>query len=209
MRSKRPNTIPPLASALAILLAPAGILARNARTTACLCGDQRDALIAEYRTYNPSGYIPDCTDLTQNGRSFDFTFQQLDTPSPSQPNPTYSWALLGEYTAVCDTEVIQGLDLWVQYYGSSRTINSGYRCPSQNRAAGGVRNSQHQYGTAADLRNQSGTLAEWNNMVNAAKSADADYIEPSSLPCGTACTHADWRNHDKNYPCIGGGGGYY
>jgi hypothetical protein len=30
-------------------------------------------------------------------------------------------------------------------------IGSGYRCPALNRAVGGVSNSQHQYGQAADL----------------------------------------------------------
>ena len=35
-------------------------------------------------------------------------------------------------------------------YGKPITINSGYRCPALNKAVGGVDNSQHQYGEAAD-----------------------------------------------------------
>ncbi len=31
-------------------------------------------------------------------------------------------------------------------------INSGYRCPTHNKAVGGAKNSQHMYGKAADIR---------------------------------------------------------
>lgn len=36
-------------------------------------------------------------------------------------------------------------------YGAPIRINSGYRCPSLNKAVGGVSNSQHLKGLAADL----------------------------------------------------------
>lgn len=41
-------------------------------------------------------------------------------------------------------------------YGKAIYINSGYRCPSLNRAVGGVNNSQHlcQRGAAADIRSE-------------------------------------------------------
>lgn len=35
--------------------------------------------------------------------------------------------------------------------GSPIIVNSGYRCPELNRAVGGVRNSYHLYGQAADI----------------------------------------------------------
>lgn len=35
--------------------------------------------------------------------------------------------------------------------GKPMTINSGYRCPTHNKAIGGATNSQHLYGTAADI----------------------------------------------------------
>ena len=37
------------------------------------------------------------------------------------------------------------------YFGSAVRINSGYRTPQYNAKAGGVTDSQHCYGTAADI----------------------------------------------------------
>ena len=37
------------------------------------------------------------------------------------------------------------------HLGRSITINSGYRSPAHNKRIGGVRNSQHVKGTAADI----------------------------------------------------------
>lgn len=39
-------------------------------------------------------------------------------------------------------------------YGKPIYINSGYRCPLLNRAVGGVNNSQHKSGQAADIRSE-------------------------------------------------------
>lgn len=39
-----------------------------------------------------------------------------------------------------------------QHFGIPIIIESGYRCPSLNRAVGGAANSQHMKGEAADLR---------------------------------------------------------
>lgn len=38
-----------------------------------------------------------------------------------------------------------------QWYGKPIIIGSGYRCPALNKAVGGVSNSQHMKGEAADL----------------------------------------------------------
>ena len=35
--------------------------------------------------------------------------------------------------------------------GKAITVNSGYRCPKHNKAVGGVANSQHMTGEAADI----------------------------------------------------------
>ena len=46
-------------------------------------------------------------------------------------------------------EVLQPLR---DYVGAPVYINSGYRCPELNMAVGGVKNSQHCRGEAADIR---------------------------------------------------------
>lgn len=43
------------------------------------------------------------------------------------------------------------LDPLREWYGKPVRISSGYRCPELNKAVGGVKNSQHQYGYAADI----------------------------------------------------------
>ena len=37
-------------------------------------------------------------------------------------------------------------------WGKAMPVNSGYRCPALNKAVGGVYNSQHMKGEAADIR---------------------------------------------------------
>jgi hypothetical protein len=43
------------------------------------------------------------------------------------------------------------LDPAREEFGGPVTVNSGYRCPKHNLAVGGVVNSQHMKGEAADL----------------------------------------------------------
>jgi Peptidase M15 len=50
-------------------------------------------------------------------------------------------------------ELLQGLEKYRARTGSV-SIASGYRCPRRNLAVGGVSNSQHLYGTAADVTYQ-------------------------------------------------------
>ena len=45
-------------------------------------------------------------------------------------------------------EVLQPLR---DHWGAPIIVGSGYRCPRLNRAVGGVRNSDHLYGCAADI----------------------------------------------------------
>ena len=44
------------------------------------------------------------------------------------------------------------LDPVREAFGGPVAVNSGYRCPRHNAAVGGVRNSQHLVGEAADIR---------------------------------------------------------
>lgn len=43
------------------------------------------------------------------------------------------------------------LDPVREWYGKPIYVNSGYRCPELNKAVGGVNNSQHVNGQAADI----------------------------------------------------------
>lgn len=43
------------------------------------------------------------------------------------------------------------LDPVREWYGKPIYVNSGYRCPELNKAVGGVNNSQHVHGEAADI----------------------------------------------------------
>jgi uncharacterized protein YcbK (DUF882 family) len=48
-------------------------------------------------------------------------------------------------------ELIDVLEMVREHYNAPVTINSGYRCPTHNKEVGGVPNSQHLLGTAADI----------------------------------------------------------
>lgn len=50
------------------------------------------------------------------------------------------------------TELVDNvLDPLREWYGKPIYVNSGYRCPALNKAVGGVANSQHLTGQAADI----------------------------------------------------------
>lgn len=71
------------------------------------------------------------------------------------------------------------------YFGRPVIINSGYRCATHNKAVGGASNSQHLYGTAADI------------VVSGISPAKvADYCESFAMGLGRykTFTHIDCRS---------------
>ena len=48
-------------------------------------------------------------------------------------------------------DLVEELQIIRQYFNKPIKINSGYRCPDHNAAVGGVPNSRHTHGTAADI----------------------------------------------------------
>jgi hypothetical protein len=68
------------------------------------------------------------------------------------------------------TTLVQTLQELRNKYGKSITITSGYRCSSHNKKSGGVSNSKHMDGSAADFY-MSGFNSQSNriNMVNELK----------------------------------------
>lgn len=61
---------------------------------------------------------------------------------------------------VVKRELIVMLNAIRSRYGRPIVINSGYRSPEHNAAVGGVKNSQHVLGTAADIRPLSKNMAD-------------------------------------------------
>ena len=55
------------------------------------------------------------------------------------------------YPAEMSSKLIDILEELRVYFGKPITITSGLRCKKHNAAVGGVSNSQHQYGKAADI----------------------------------------------------------
>lgn len=49
-------------------------------------------------------------------------------------------------------ELVELLQRIRDHYGKAVNINSAYRTPAYNKKVGGATYSQHQYGTAADIR---------------------------------------------------------
>lgn len=182
---------------------------QSAQIQAVSCGDARDSLIGEYRTYNVN-LTPLCAWFTQSAHSVYFTYNELTTQSD------YSWALIKKPLTVSASSGSPnyGLDKWRELIGLAQTVNSGYRNPSHNASVGGAAQSRHMYGDAVDLRNVARTEAEyWDKACKARKDynatfisncdqsqpdARADYVEPLTGPCGYGCVHADWRSHDLN-----------
>ena len=54
-------------------------------------------------------------------------------------------------TVYIDSELVEYLQKIRDYFGMPVTINSGYRCAKHNKAVGGVANSYHTKGMAADI----------------------------------------------------------
>lgn len=84
-----------------------------------------------------------------------FTISELTRSSTAQsqgidntPTP--------EIRAKLETLITECLDPIRRIYGRPVIVSSGYRCPALNAAVGGVANSQHTKGEAADLQPASG-----------------------------------------------------
>ena len=62
-------------------------------------------------------------------------------------------------------ELVRRLQIARDRIGRPIVITSGYRCPEHNRAVGGASNSQHLYGTAADVKCPGLTVQELYNVL--------------------------------------------
>lgn len=74
-------------------------------------------------------------------------------------------------------------------------VTSGYRCPELNRAVGGVANSQHVFGQAADFIAPSfGTPQQiWSRLFNALEYDQLIYEHPTRPPW----VHISWASQPR------------
>jgi hypothetical protein len=141
------------------------------------CNDERDAIITEYSDFGVH-LRPGCDDFTNNGHSDHFSFSELNRGD-------YSWAILR-------ADLLNGLEtVRTKNGGVPLKLNSGYRNPSHNAGVrGAATQSQHMYGTAADIAS---TEITWQTLHDHGKEANA-CVEPLDVS-GPGHVHVDWRGH--------------
>lgn len=64
------------------------------------------------------------------------------------------------------------LDPLREAYGKPIIVSSGYRCPQLNKAVGGVANSQHRTGQAADIHTVSDTVEDNKKLYQLIRTLD-------------------------------------
>ena len=95
--------------------------------------------------------------------------------------------------ALC-MEVLQPLR---DFLGKPVVISSGYRCPELNKAVGGVRNSQHMKGEAADIHveNTEHLLKIMHFIMN---ETDFDQVIWERNRAGTQWVHVSYKREGVN-----------
>ena len=93
-----------------------------------------------------------------------------------------------------DERLINVLDAVREVVGVPLVVTSGYRCPSHNAAVGGVPNSQHVQGIAADIAVPDGMSVDY--LADIAERCGADgigrYYEDRFV-------HIDTRGYEANW----------
>jgi len=92
-----------------------------------------------------------------------FTLQELlksDTATRKRIDNTPSWEIVANLARLASF-----LDNLREAWGSGIRVTSGYRCPQLNAAVGGVSNSAHQYGNAADIVPVNGKMNEFEAFL--------------------------------------------
>lgn len=165
-----------------LLLQTARGTARGQVQVAAPCGDQRDAMIAEYVTYSVD-LLPTCSSFTQSSPTANFTFAVLNSG-------TYAWAILTGYLG-------SGLDGIFAHEPYAMVITSGYRNPVKANSVNpsSVKTSRHEHGDGVDIATYSNDT-QWTTMHDAAKQwgtpGGTPCMEPRSVSTNNHL-HVDWR----------------
>ena len=94
---------------------------------------------------------------------------------------------------VIDKRLVDVLDKIRERVGRPVYIESGYRCEDHNREVGGVPNSQHVLGTAADITVDDISVDE---LADIAKECGADGV---GRYYGLQFVHIDVRGYDAEW----------
>lgn len=94
---------------------------------------------------------------------------------------------------VIDKRLVDVLDKIRERVGRPVYIESGYRCEDHNREVGGVPNSQHVLGTAADITVDNISIDE---LADIAKECGADGV---GRYYGLQFVHIDIRGYDAEW----------
>lgn len=149
---------------------PASQIGGNNSGEVTPCGNAIvDTMHNEYQdpTYQ-TPYRPECYEFANAGGTTNFTWNELNGGF-GQGNPHSPWGIV--------TQALRnGLEETRTVYnrGGIR-ITSGYRCPHGNAQVGGVANSPHIHGSAADMYSDDHpwTQEEFNRLSEAARLAGA------------------------------------
>jgi len=182
------------------------------------CGDDRDALIAEYydrAIYDPTvsvakDYIPLCSDFRRSSSAASgastYTVADFNPADGCAYRP--NWVLIAPAIRAPANRG-HGINPMLPHmrplptpYAWPPHLNSGYRSPKRNSyCAGGASRSSHMFGSAVDFGipgqlSTSTRKSYFNNWNDAAKLfANVRYVEPLGQYCGVSlrCVHADWQ----------------
>lgn len=90
--------------------------------------------------------------------------------------------------AAVDVQLLGVLEAVRTHFNSPVTLDCACRCPAHNKAVGGVADSQHVHGMAADIK-----------VKNVAPDDVATWLEQNHSGCGigryNTFTHVDVRGH--------------
>ena len=94
-------------------------------------------------------------------------------------------------------ELAKNLQVLRDYIGKSITINSGYRSPKYNAKIGGVKDSQHLRGTAADIRVSGMTPKEVALVIEGL--IESGKMKEGGVGVYPTFTHYDIRNRKARW----------
>ncbi len=156
-------------------------MGNNVLDSITITQDERDELRQEY------------VDVTINGVSTKpiparNQFCQATNPACSSAHFSYEELTVNDYYpwAIITPALLNGLEIVRASYGLPMLITSGYRTPANNKRVGGVVDSQHIYGMAADI---AATCPEWDDLAAIALQKGA-WVE--GYCDGKTHVHMDW-----------------